>query len=121
MGDSRRILLVEDDHVTRTSVALALELQGYEVSCAANGQEALDHLRGEGPPCLILLDLMMPVMDGWKFREEQRRDPALAAIPVVVVSADGTTPQKAAALGADDYLRKPVEVDELYDKVQRFC
>jgi CheY-like chemotaxis protein len=121
MSDGHRILLVEDDEATRTAMALALELQGFTVDAAANGQEALDLLRAAAQPCLILLDLMMPVMDGWQFRDEQRQDPALAAIPVVVVSADGSVPQKAATLGATDYLQKPVDVDQLVNTVQRYC
>jgi CheY-like chemotaxis protein len=119
--DEHFILLVEDDEATRTAMALALELQGYTVTAVANGQEALDRLRAAGRPCLILLDLMMPVMDGWQFRRELAQDPALADIPVVIVSADGTVPQKAAALGATDYLQKPVEVDQLLVTVQRHC
>jgi CheY-like chemotaxis protein len=121
MVDEHLILLVEDDEATRTAMALALELQGYTVTAVANGQEALDQLRAAGRPCLILLDLMMPVMDGWQFRRAQAQDPALAGIPVVVVSADGSVPQKAAALGAAGFLQKPVEVDDLLVTVQRHC
>ena len=86
----KRILLVEDDADIRLQVVLALELEGYEVVQASNGKEALALLRSsspEGLPCCIILDLMMPVMDGWEFRRRQREDPALASVPVVVLSA----------------------------------
>jgi CheY-like chemotaxis protein len=121
MDPEHHILLVEDDAATREAMAPALEMSGYTVAGAANGQEAIDHLRGDGRPCLILLDLMMPVKDGWQFRAEQQQDPSLAGIPVVVVSADGTVDQKAVALGAAGYLQKPVEVDQLLSVVRRHC
>ena len=77
------ILVVDDDPDIRDSLREVLEDEGYGTSCVANGREALDFLRSGKRPCVILLDLMMPVMDGWQFLEEQKRDPALAAIPVL--------------------------------------
>jgi len=65
--------------------------------------------------------LMMPVMDGWRFRDEQQHDPGLSAIPVVIVSADGNVDQKATALGVAGYLHKPVEIDQLLATVQQHC
>jgi CheY-like chemotaxis protein len=121
MDPEHRILVVEDDPGSREAISLVLELQGYAVDSAANGLEALNHLQQDERPCLILLDLMMPVLDGRGFRARQRQDPALADIPVVVVSADGSVAQKAASLGAAGYLQKPVEVDELLAAVQRLC
>jgi CheY-like chemotaxis protein len=121
MAEEHHILLVEDDAASREAIALALQLQGYQVATAANGREALDRLRDDCRPCLILLDLMMPVLDGWQFRARQQRDPALASIPVIVVSADGSVRQKAASLGAADYLETPVEVDKLLAVVERHC
>lgn len=116
------ILVVEDDAEIRELLAEMLVDAGYAVAEAANGQEALDYLRrGDGAPSLILLDLMMPVMDGWRFREEQSQDPSLAEIPVVVVSADGNVPQKASALGAAGYIQKPVEIDLLLQAVEEHC
>jgi CheY-like chemotaxis protein len=120
-GPGKSILVVEDDAATRDAVALVLEDEGYAVTGVANGQEALLHLRRTPPPNLILLDLMMPVMNGWEFRKQQTRDPALQAIPVVVISADRAVPQKAAALGAKDYLMKPIDLDKLLEAVQRCC
>ena len=118
----KSILVVEDDAATRDAVSLALEDEGYSVTGVANGKEALLHLRGApSPPDLILLDLMMPVMNGSEFRKQQRQDPALKSIPVVVVSADAGVPQKAAALDAAEYLIKPVDFDKLIEAVQRHC
>ncbi len=76
-------------------------------------------MRTSARPDLILLDLMMPIMDGWQFRREQAQDPSLSAIPVVVLSADGNVRQKAASLHADGYLQKPVDVENLLEVIQR--
>jgi CheY-like chemotaxis protein len=121
MDTQHHILLVEDNADTRDSMALVLEYEGYKVVGAANGQEALNHLEGNPHACLILLDLMMPVLDGWEFRARQRQDPALAAIPVVVLSAYGSGDQKTAAMEAAGYLQKPVEIEDLLDVVKRYC
>jgi CheY-like chemotaxis protein len=112
------VLLVEDDVDVREAVTDTLEDAGYRVITARHGQEALEVLRNGGPrPCLILLDLMMPVMDGWQFRDLQSKDPELADIPVVALSAHGGLH----ALGAADHLRKPVQLRALMDVVERFC
>src|SRR5262245_65206359 len=98
-----RILVVEDNSFTRDALLMLLCEKGYEVEGAADGQEALAGLgRGERP-CLILLDLAMPRMNGWQFLEERQRDPALAAIPVVVLSAeDRSGGAGVRSQGADD-------------------
>ena len=121
VGSGKSILVIEDDAATRDALSLALEDEGYFVTGVANGQEALQHLRHTAPPNLILLDLMMPVMNGWEFRKQQAEDPALQSIPVVVVSADPGVLRKAAALGATDYLIKPIDFDNLLEAVQRSC
>lgn len=121
MDVGHHILVIEDDAETRRAMTLVLELEGYKVVGMPDGRQALDHLRSDGRPCVILLDLMMPVLDGMEFRREQQRDPAIASIPVVVVSADGSVRQKAASLGAQDYLQKPIEVSRLVDLVRRHC
>ena len=118
---AKSILIVEDDLATRDALSMILQDEGYTVATAGNGQEAIDRLRQAAPPNLILLDLMMPVMDGWQFRTALARDPALAAIPVVILSADGSVQQKAATLGAAGYLQKPVDITTLLDTVQRHC
>jgi len=112
------VLVVDDDGATREVLTLILEAAGYEVSCAANGREALDRLRRGARPGLILLDLMMPVLDGWGFRREQQRDPALASIPVVVVSAEADLRRRADSLAVAAYLEKPVEIDRLLETVR---
>jgi CheY-like chemotaxis protein len=112
VDNDRPILVVEDDDVTRRAECLLLEGEGYSVAPAANGREALDRLRQGLRPRLILLDLAMPVLDGYAFRAEQLRDPELEDIPVVVCSAVAdpphATPLRPAAL-----LGKPLEFDRL--------
>jgi two-component system chemotaxis response regulator CheY len=113
-GKGRSILLVEDDEIVRRAIQMVLEWEGYQVHCAGNGQEALDLLgTGEIQPCLILLDVMMPVLDGEQFRHEQLRDPRIASIPVIVVSAANF----AEAVSAADHVHKPFEVQELLDAI----
>ncbi|HEY7327773.1 MAG TPA: response regulator [Gemmataceae bacterium] len=113
-GKGRSILLVEDDEIVRRAIQMVLEWEGYQVQCAGNGQEALDLLRAGGKqPCLILLDVMMPVLDGEQFRQEQLRDPSIASIPVIVVSAANF----AEAVSADHHVHKPFEVQELLDAI----
>lgn len=116
------ILLVEDDDDIRDAMATFLEAEGYEVVQATNGDDALCKLRAFSERiCLVLLDLFMPVKNGWEFREEQMADPAIAGVPVVVVSADRHAAMKAAALGAHDYLVKPVDFDRLLGTIAAFC
>jgi CheY-like chemotaxis protein len=117
----KRILVVEDDELTRDALRLILEAKHYTVHGSANGWEALDHLRHSAVPALILLDLMMPVMDGWQFRRHLTQHAAWASIPVVVFSAAGNIHQEAASLGAAGYLEKPIDLDKLLDTVQRLC
>ena len=110
---SRKIMVVEDDHLIREAIAEALDEEGFDVIEAANGREALDKLHSE-QASLVLLDLMMPVMDGWQFREAQLRDPALAGIPVVVMSASDP-----AGISANARITKPVELDLLLATIER--
>jgi signal transduction histidine kinase len=114
---SKSILVVEDDVDIRESLLGLLREEGYQATACANGLEALEHLRVGHRADAILLDLMMPVMDGWQFRVQQKQDPRLAVIPVVVISADTTA--KAAAIDADAYLRKPVEYATLIASIER--
>ena len=118
---AKLILIVEDDLDLAQSVAEVLETAGYCTAIAANGREALDHLRKNIHPDLILLDIMMPVMDGWQFREEQRKLLVLDSIPVVIVTADGDARGKAAAIQAAGHVAKPVTIDSLLDEVERIC
>jgi two-component system NtrC family sensor kinase len=113
----RRLLLVEDDGDLRSSLSDLLRSDGYHVVSASNGAEALDSLRKPPSPDLILLDLMMPVKDGWQFRIEQKRDPSIAAIPVLAFSADDSP--KAVAIDADAYLKKPFHYATLVSAIER--
>ncbi len=109
----KHILVVEDDPLTRQAMELLLGSAGYSVGCAANGREALDRLGWGRRPWLILLDLQMPLMDGWEFRRRQRQKQSLASIPVILLSAETGLPQHATSLGAAGYFPKPVEFDGL--------
>src|ERR1051325_6252526 len=113
------VLVVEDDFDLRDALVPILEYEGHRVVSAANGKEALERLRTMPPPSLILLDLMMPVMDGEQFRAQQLRDPALASIPVVVVSAHASAEERAALLGAAGCVKKPFEIEDLLEQVRR--
>ena len=120
MSQDKSILIVEDDRDLRESIVVFLEGEGYRVIEAEDGKEALRCLQSTDV-CLILLDLFMPVMNVWAFRAEQLRDPRLAAIPVVVISADAGTSQKAAALGAVDGMVKPIDFDRLVQTIAHHC
>ncbi len=117
-----RILLVEDDPALRAALSEALEESGYEVACAADGQDALAQLGAPPAPSVILLDLVMPVMDGWSFRAAQRKDPRLAAIPTIVLSATiAVDPRALDGLEPAAALAKPFDLDRLIATVQRLC
>src|SRR6185503_4662036 len=113
------VLVVEDDFDLRDALVPILEYEGHRVISAANGREALDQLQAMPPPSVILLDLMMPVMNGEDFRTEQLRDPRLASIPVVVLSAHPKAEEQAARMGAIGCLKKPFEVEALLDLVRQ--
>jgi len=115
MRPDKHILVVDDDEALRELLKLLLTAEGYRVGGAANGREALGYLRQTKPPSLILLDLSMPVMNGWQFRQEQKNDPALALIPVVVLSGEADLPRVATSLGVAAHFSKPVEIAELLD------
>lgn len=117
----RSILVVEDDHDIRESICEALIIMGYNVRNASNGKEALEVLEEMQPPCMILLDLMMPVMDGWQFREKQRIHPKIGEVPVVVVSADNNVAEKGKKLGAADHMKKPVDFRMLKAIAETYC
>ena len=113
----RSVLVVEDDEDIRAAIAEILEGEGYEVAIAANGSEALDELEHMRRPCLILLDLMMPVMNGHEFLARLRDTPRMQRVPVLVLTAVSTE----APPGARGLLRKPFIVEELLDAVQSLC
>jgi CheY-like chemotaxis protein len=112
------VLLVDDDQDVREAVGDFLGVVGYEVALAENGSAALARLAAEGVPCIVLLDLVMPVMDGWQFLDVVHADARLAAMPVVIASAHAEThpPRDVAAI-----LPKPFDLDTLLRLVEEHC
>ena len=114
------VLIVEDDEDLREMMAQLLTLEGFQAAAVANGREALDYLHQSDKPDVILLDLMMPVMDGWQFRHAQLEDPQISRIPVVVLSAMTNLRSRGDELHAAECLAKPVDVDYLLEAVSRY-
>ena len=112
------VLVVDDDPDILEALSEILEAEGFSILRARNGREALERLRPD-PPQLILLDLMMPVMDGWEFAQRLRQLPDVADIPIIVLSADRNVGNKAQELGAAGHLAKPFELNDLLDLVRR--
>lgn len=116
------VLVVEDDEDIRADLAAILRVKGFAVDEAANGKEALAQLQGGARPCLIVLDLMMPVMNGWELRAAMLGEHTLSEIPVVVVSGKGRiAPDEEATLAPAAVLVKPFELTELLELVARYC
>lgn len=115
----RRILLVEDDPDIRQDLAEILTDEGYEVATAPHGRDALEQMRSGPLPDLVLLDLMMPVMDGFQFRSAQLADPALADVPVVVLSGAADMLTQVHTIRARDVVRKPFRVDQVLRAIDR--
>ncbi|NTX65224.1 response regulator [Myxococcus sp. CA051A] len=120
MTPSNYVLAVDDDPDILLAFKDVLELEGHRVLLARGGREALELLRHGARPSVILLDLMMPDVNGWEFRDRQLADASLAPIPVVVISGQGVSAREVAALGVDDYLRKPVDVEQLLGAISRY-
>jgi CheY-like chemotaxis protein len=122
MVDKRHpVLVVEDDQDIREVMVEILESAGYAVPSARHGAEALAYLKSGRKPCIIVLDLMMPVMDGWTFSEEMQKDPELAAIPILVVSAVGRQDPRNAKMNAVEHLSKPLNIEKLIATLQLHC
>ena len=115
------VLIVEDDADLREMMAQLLTLEGYQIEAVANGREALEYLNEAPRPDVILLDLMMPIMDGWEFRKRQQNDPALADVPVIVLTALDQAQARANDLNGVDFLKKPLDFDRLLELVRRRC
>ncbi len=116
------VLIVDDDPFIRSMLAELLEDEGFSVASAGDGEEALAYLQQQPlQPCLIVLDLMMPRMNGWEFRTAQRNMPALAAIPVITISAYADLLSGVPALDAAAHFPKPIDLDRLVEMVQQCC
>lgn len=113
------VLVVDDDPDIREALCELLEDEGYRAVSASNGREALVYLSSKERPCIILLDLMMPIMDGWEFRRRQQADPAVAHVPVIVLSALDSG--RAMNVSANAFLKKPLDFDRLITLVRNYC
>jgi CheY-like chemotaxis protein len=107
------VLVVDDDEEIRAMLRVALTGDGYRVASVPDGREALHYLRSHAETCMILLDLVLPVMDGAQFRRVQLQDRSLAWIPIVIMSATLDGDRRARALGARHFIRKPLNLDEV--------
>ena len=118
----KRILVVEDDRFIRESIIEVLEEEGYLVHGVPNGQDAISFLKSTSPlPCLILLDLMMPVMNGWELQNQIKNDVRFKSIPIVVVTADVNAQKNADSVKVEGWVRKPIEIETLLKTVQAHC
>jgi CheY-like chemotaxis protein len=109
-----QILVVDDDAGSRRALTTLLRDEGFAVAAVAGGRDAMDYLQGSPLPQLIVLDLMMPDVDGWDVRHAQKIDPRLAAIPVIAVSAAGKLPD------ADAQFRKPLDFEKFLGAVKKY-
>jgi len=120
-GHEHLVLLVDDQVEARDALAMLLKNEGFAVREASDGQEALDALYDGPRPCLVVLDLMMPGMDGWEFRRRQLRSPLFARIPTVVLSGHHNLSAAATGLSAHEVLAKPVMLGRLLELVRDHC
>jgi CheY-like chemotaxis protein len=125
MGDTQAVLhrcsvlVVDDDPAVRELLLVALTGEGYDVATVGNGREALHHLRSHAETCVIIMELVLPVMDGRAFRIVQLRDRSLVWIPVVMMSAASDADRRARDLGARFFVRKPLNLDEMRHALRR--
>jgi DNA-binding response OmpR family regulator len=116
------ILVVDDDVDIRESITDVLLEDGYQVATAPSGPEALRWLeRADALPCLVLLDFMMPHMDGAQFMAEKRKNPRLEPIPVLIVSAMHNVAERSAMAKAQGYIKKPIRIEELLERAGAYC
>ena len=116
------VLIVEDDPDMRESMESVLTYAGHAITAVADGREALTWLTGNRPPpCVIVLDLMMPGMNGFELRSRMQADPALATIPVVVLTGAGTLADRKGAELQAEILRKPIDLRDLLVAIHRYC
>jgi CheY-like chemotaxis protein len=112
---------VDDDNAIRETLRAILEDEGYQVAVAGNGRDALAVLESVGPPCICIIDLVMPVMNGWELCAEMARRPALTRVPVLLVSANSHVDAPPAGLEAVQVMQKPISFDRLLEYVERHC
>ena len=112
-----KLLIVEDDECSRAALGDIFDFEGYPVALCSNGAEALDYLRSRPLPLLIILDLQMPVMNGWQFHDECKKDAHLAVLPMVVISAFPSPGN----LEVDAVVQKPIDIERLLDLVRCYC
>src|SRR4051812_18486264 len=113
-----KILIVEDDQEISSLLKQVLEMESYTIFTKENGVEALDFLKKNAPPDLIIIDLIMPMMDGVEFRKNQLKDPLIASIPVLLMTADSNFSAADAELRAVDILKKPLSIDAVLKKIK---
>jgi CheY-like chemotaxis protein len=113
------VAIIEDDSEFRNMLRELLEEEQYRVVAVSNGAEALEVLRGETVPSVILLDVSMPVMDGFDFLRFRNEDPRLATVPVVLVT--NARPHERPTIGVSDVVRKPIDIDEILFAIKRHC
>ncbi len=114
----KEILIIEDDIEIRNSLRDVLEIEGYDVSMAKNGEEAISYLKDHHPSAIIL-DMMMPVMNGYEFRHLQLQDESMSNIPTAILSAEGNLDQKVKDLGIEYVLKKPIDLDNLISTIEQ--
>ena len=117
-----RVMIVDDHADTREALAIVMELRGLEAIVAGSGGEALARLADPtNRPCVVLLDINMPDLDGWEVRQRMREDPELAAVPVVLLTGNYIDLERARRLGIRGYLRKPIDVHQIVSAVEQHC
>ena len=112
------ILVVEDDIDIRSALVQILRMEGHETAEAANGKEALEYIRNNPRPCMVLLDMMMPVMTGRQFLDVFKDEPESSSIPVIIISA---VADRIDTSGAQEFIRKPLEVSKLLEVIAKYC
>ncbi len=118
---AKKILVIEDDTAIRELLVELLNSEGYEVLSAVHGQEGIDFLKNGSLPDVILMDLMMPVMDGYAFRTEQLKNSKWSTIPTIVMSAEAQAREKLKPYHVNDFLSKPVELDTILSTIAKYC
>jgi CheY-like chemotaxis protein len=115
------VLVIDDFAETREAIVSMLHAKGFEAVGAASGPTALDYFQAGMRPCVVLLDVRMPEMDGWQVWERMKAHAELARTPVVILSANNADDKRARAVGIREFLRKPVEGRVLVDAVEKYC